>query len=237
MQGKIRSNCCSEISFKNSFNIYKLLSLHFTGLVLLRMVTATVQRERQQQEQSNRTSDVLQHTPLLRSNRRGSPGRAPGANRSPRATPGPPQSASASATPPPEPQQREGERFPPAQHGSLAPSTHQSPSRDAAGPVLPSSSRPRWLGTSGQRKGGQGVRDPDLAKSPPFPFQLLQGGGTQAVRQRPCSHRAQRPVGASWIPAGCAALRAGTGRGGGGCVRQASTEATVQSWYSLAEGP
>ena len=100
MQGKIRSNCCSEISFKNSFNIYKLLSLHFTGLVLLRMVTATVQRERQQQEQSNRTSDVLQHTPLLRSNRRGSPGRAPGADRLPRATPGPPQSASASATPP-----------------------------------------------------------------------------------------------------------------------------------------
>lgn len=52
------------IFLKNSLNIYKLLSLHFTGLVFLRMVTATVQCERHQRERSDGNGAVLQkHTP------------------------------------------------------------------------------------------------------------------------------------------------------------------------------
>lgn len=44
--------------------------MHFTGLILLRMVTATVQHETTARpDQSNRNWDVLQRTPLLCRNR------------------------------------------------------------------------------------------------------------------------------------------------------------------------
>lgn len=51
--------------------------------------------------------------------------------------------------------------------------------------------------------------------------------------------RARTRVGESWvlINALLFMLRKKRGGGRGGCVHQASAEATVQSWYWLAEGP
>lgn len=140
MQGKIRSNCCSEISFKNSFNIYKLLSLHFTGLVLLRMVTATVQCKRQQQGQNKaretrmccNTHPSSEGTAASLASERRVPTDCP------EQPPGTPQSASASAP---------VESLNSRRNSSYSrPSTalrHPAPSSyhplDATGPVLPRS--------------------------------------------------------------------------------------------------
>lgn len=100
MQGKIRSNCCSDFFFFNSFNIYKLLSLHFTGVVLLQMVTATVQCKRQQQEQNKATeTQMCCNTHHSWRNRCEPHLQVLGADRLPKQQPGAPRSASA-----PEPQ-------------------------------------------------------------------------------------------------------------------------------------
>lgn len=98
------------------------------------------------------------------------------------------------------------------------------------------------LNTSRQRKGGQRGQKPSggelhLAEFPPSSHRRVggRGGGTHVLCGTVCAPTEHEH---EWERAGFLinALHAEKERGGG-CVHQASAEATVQSWNWLAEGP